>query len=712
MAALQALSGVVREIAELAADFLESRLQKVFDGAIARLLQREDALNPSDDERGARLAAHVLDASRDDCVEFFIRQFLTGFYETPGTRKRLPEATPSSQFDEVEVLNGDALDLSIAISTASSRSASKHKADLERLTPAFACGGTGSHLSVRSNPLSVFRITGAFMTAIGRLQLDVSVQRLLLDEFEDRVIASLGQLYTNATEAIGLSPDSGQRNIETLDITSQVTPSAASASPSEAAAGLAELRNLLQAHSEIEGGRQEVNGGGWAAASGRRGPILTSTMLADALSHLDLGDVEAANGGLVSLRELAVGALARTGADLNDVDDTARDVLQLLSLLFEHITSDEQVSIPMASQLSRLQIPALTVALVDDTLFENPDHVVRRVINRLAAVGIGWSGDSALVRRDPLYRAIDAIVTRIVVDCHSNPRAFDIAHEDLTEACFASAKRSSSIERRLTQKEQGRARVDSARAKAQEILNGRVFGLRLPPWVGGFISDGWAQVLVFVIVRFGQDSDLWREAEALFDEFLQLAQPASTQRDIAHRNNRVPYVLERFERWFELAGLDVVQSGRHLTTLSHGFADLTRYDETWVGQGSDYMVEEFEEIEVIELVPPDFASADTLPADLEPFLAALAPGTWFEMNVGDGGQRARCKLSMIFEQTRNYLFVDHRGMRVDEIPAARVARMIRDGRMLELKDDPVVERALDEMIAELKASIERGATRR
>jgi hypothetical protein len=63
---------------------------------------------------------------------------------------------------------------------------------------------------------------------------------------------------------------------------------------------------------------------------------------------------------------------------------------------------------------------------------------------------------------------------------------------------------------------------------------------------------------------------------------------------------------------------------------------------------------------------------------------------------------------MVFEQSGNHLFVDHRGFRVCELTAFEVRRLLEAGELRELQADPVVERAIDEMIAELKASLKAG----
>ncbi len=156
-----------------------------------------------------------------------------------------------------------------------------------------------------------------------------------------------------------------------------------------------------------------------------------------------------------------------------------------------------------------------------------------------------------------------------------------------------------------------------------------------------------------------------------------------------------------------MSGFHAAQAEEQIRDLYEGFEELAAYDRTWFEASSEYVVQELDEMEVVELVPADAAALPALEAGLEPLLDGLQAGTWVEF-VMNGEPRNRCKLSMVFEQSRNHLFVDHRGLKVCELTAKEVAEAMRDGVMRELKADPVVERALDDMITELRASIRTG----
>jgi len=703
----------LRDVAQQALDFLEPRLQRVFVQAVAGLEASAGSADSLEARRQNLESARFLETCADAVNEDFTAEFLRGFDPASQTgRRREGGSKPTGELGGAQVLNGDAFELSVAVSTVTSRSASQHKAYIDRITPALEAT-RGSAYSSRRNPLSVFRITGAFMSAVGRLQLDTSVQRLLLDEFEAQIINGLGGLYGDVCRTLRLdtrlhdeaeSAAAPDDDAVALHPAVDDDPGAAVSGCGAASAEFDELRLLIhgQPPSAAAGPSRGMSG------AGRGGPVISSAELLQALSAVQLDSGQFEPGQPIDLHAVAGSALADMGGELSQVDDVAQDTLQLVSLLFEHILHDESISLPLASLISRLQIPVLKVAMTDTTLFDDREHVVRRVINRLADVGLGWWGDTDQVRDDPLYQAIDRIVSSIVDGCHDDMGVFAQADAALDDTVSRSASRARSLEKRLTERESGKVKVTAARHAVQTLINSRASGLRLPDGVRGFIKQAWTQVMVYLCVRHGSRSSEWHEAAETLDELLALGQPAAREADLANRAEQLPFLFEHIEHWLHVAGFHTAQAEDQIRGLYDGFQELTEHDRAWFEADSEYVVQELDEMDVVELVPADTAMVPALNAELEPLLDGLHPGTWVEF-VMDGEPRNRCKLSLIFEQSRNHLFVDHRGLKVCELTATEVAEALRDGAMRELKADPLVERALDEMIAELRASM--GASR-
>ena len=63
-----------------------------------------------------------------------------------------------------------------------------------------------------------------------------------------------------------------------------------------------------------------------------------------------------------------------------------RQVVELLSRLFEAVLSDPRLPPQFRHVMARLQVSALRVALVDPAMLKMHDHAVWRLMNRIAAV--------------------------------------------------------------------------------------------------------------------------------------------------------------------------------------------------------------------------------------------------------------------------------------------------------------------------------------
>jgi hypothetical protein len=689
---------MVPSVAKHALAFLKPRVGRVFQLTKDALFETADVTESADEQRAAFEGAQCLHSHRDRLLERFSDEFLKGFDSHPAPSRRTAErVAESGALSHVELVNDEALDLSVAVSTVTSRSASRHKSHLDRIMPAL-----DQRLRTnRRNPLSVFRITGCFMTAVSTVQLDASIQRLLLGVFEREVIDNLGLMYGQVCEIlnIDLSADgatvTGQSHLQ--------APPGRPADPRRSTGGGAlefeALRDLMHRPGAA------WSPGGYSSGSAPAGSVSTREFVA-VLDGIDWDDLQR-SAGSADLYTLAGDALSRSGVQVGQVEEVAQDTLRLVSMLFEHLLKDDALSMPVVSLLSRLQIPVLKVALADPGLFDDHDHVVRRVINRLAGIGIGIWGDTERVRDDPLYQAIDRVVSRIVEDCHSDPAAFDFADQTLMEITDKHVGRAGTLEKRVNERESGRAKLRAARRVVQSVLNSRASGLRLPVEVSTFLRDDWAQVMVYLCIRHGTDSDPWQAAVVTLTDLLDLGQPAGRDHELTQRIEKLPSVLERVEHWMQVAGNSASTTEAHVSRLYDAIRGLQEQDEIWLNSASSYDVDELPEMNLIELVPADDDA--TLPGAESGATegAGLQPGVWVEF-VSGGQPRNRCKLSMVFEQSGNHLFVDHRGFRVCELTAFEVRRLLEAGELRELQADPVVERAIDEMIAELKASLKAG----
>jgi uncharacterized protein DUF1631 len=81
----------------------------------------------------------------------------------------------------------------------------------------------------------------------------------------------------------------------------------------------------------------------------------------------------------------------------------------------------------------------------------------------------------------------------------------------------------------------------------------------------------------------------------------------------------------------------------------------------------------------------------------------LSQGGWFEMNDPEGG-RYRCRLAAIIKSVDKYIFVNRNGMKVAEKNKVELASALRSGKLRQLDDGMLFDRALESVIGSLRQS--------
>ena len=131
------------------------------------------------------------------------------------------------------------------------------------------------------------------------------------------------------------------------------------------------------------------------------------------------------------------------GGITQQVSQLDEKTIDLIQMLFDAMTQDENVPEVIKSLLLRLQIPVIKSAMLDTEFFTNPHHPSRNLLNGLAETGTKISGDD-----DELVPQLEEIVDELVEsydqDVVSFQRAFDklnsTLHDEEVKARKAEAR--------------------------------------------------------------------------------------------------------------------------------------------------------------------------------------------------------------------------------------------------------------------------------
>lgn len=382
------------------------------------------------------------------------------------------------------------------------------------------------------------------------------------------------------------------------------------------------------------------------------------------------------------------------------VDAQSSDVIQLVTLLFDAIWRDETVPIPIKELIGRTQITVLKVALKDATFFDAEAHPVRVLLNELATAGITWTQTDKL-DNDLMYQKIKEIIKDLMANF-----AGDIDYVATLLEKFREFKAQQQIEAsggnaNLRDAEERKNRLGEIEEYAQRKIDERVLDVNLHPDVRNFLNNYFHKFLVQVVLREGPGGISWRPVMNTIDVLLWTVQKERQKGDLERfvkvnkrlRTNLAKALsvarIEEEETERVLAALQVVQEQSFQTggKTPSSSATTTSVAEPDASSNADQsnsdqmdLPEDDEHLQEVDQYPI---------------------GLWFEFQ---GAQDAtiRCTLAAKIETIEKFVFVNSQGVKVIEKSRMGLARELKAGTVKVICDGPLIDRAIETVIAQLR----------
>jgi hypothetical protein len=396
---------------------------------------------------------------------------------------------------------------------------------------------------------------------------------------------------------------------------------------------------------------------------------------------------------------------APTGVSLLDRDEQG---LMLVGMLFDVLLDQGRFSDEIRQRLSLLVFPYARVALSDQRVFAHKAHPARRLLNALAEACDGNTGDTA-ADRDILQHATTTI-DRVLAVQGADTDEFTRLEEQLRAHLEQRARRSAVAERRSTETQRGRERLDEARRDAEMELASLVAGRPAPRAIAEFLRSNWTHHLTMVALREGVDSDAYRRARAA-GVSLWLAMLA------CESGAAVPDSLDQtLSPVLSSGGMDAEAARPVLSGIRTALASLRpgpRPAAAPIPAGEE---DPATPLEVIS-ADPDHApatlkseiagDADSLRlslGDASPCsealqaVRAMQAGTWVDI-VDDDGALHAAKLSWVSPISERRLFVNRRGLRLCTLSPEEMAVLSGLDRLRVHAAATPVERALTDVVS-------------
>ncbi len=440
--------------------------------------------------------------------------------------------------------------------------------------------------------------------------------------------------------------------------------------------------------------------------------------LDELLQHLPEPPTGANDGAAAVAKRLTMHRAALVASTSTTTD---RQVIELMSRVFDALVADRQVQAAFRAVLARLQVSALRVALADPQVLGSSRHAVWALLDRIgqASVLLPQAGDP---RGAALLLCCQTLAEELARAGAPDTTLYRSAGDRLD--MFLS-------EQLQAQLHAAQAAIEALqRAERRELLEhtlsqrlvDQMVPLRTSPTVRRFVTGAWAQVLAEAMLRYGEQAEPTRGYIKLVDELLWSVQlpdhPQSRQRLLS----LLPTLLQRLRAGMALINLPAAEQQAVLNELMTIHTEALRPGAR--SSTAALTPEEIVQRMRDEVLPPttghgafgdsviDLSSMETVPADVlqtQPLSdEADDPAQRVEaLRAGDAarlflrGRWARVQLLWRSDRSLYFLFSDDVPGRTHSVTRRALERLGSAGLMLPLEDKTLVQRATDSLMREL-----------
>lgn len=676
-------------------------------------------------------AMREIRVNREGTAKRFLHQVGIAFAHL-ADRERFGSA-PSKEHSNVNLslVEGDDLEIDLAKTTMISSARALFNDDLYHLTARLNELLPLLDIDENSNPLDPEQLTKAFIIACQeQLHINIKARLIVFKLFEKHVLKQLGHIYHDANQVLieaGLLPElarSVKKHAPQMPATSLddlaaqgANPNALLSRPQPQAApffmGQEALGLLLAAVRQSSSGSPAGNAMpaiNCFIFTSNPGPVMSGQELATRLSQSQpVVEEKIAQAPRNVIGDIVSDLLASNDPELpHALDQGDENVINLVALFFDQILADDNLPSVVQSLICRLQIPILRMAIKDNSFFDNPEHPARLLVNSLCSAGLELD-DSRPLDKDPAYKKMLDVVQHICAHQQQDESIFAEARAQLVDLLEKEKRKSGLVEQRTVQAEEGQYRMLQARLVAQNLIYEKIKDQALPDDISEFLCGQWLQVLVFLHLRFGEDSAQWMGAEQSIIDLVWLSHDHKDQRSQQRRERMLPELLDRLDQGLEGVMTDAVERNQLVDKLEtilkavgakqlddRQFHSLTSLQKEELGRGESAQ-KSWQEMSVIER---QMARHEELFNQYYVEAKEMPIGTWI-IYADETGRLQRCKLSSKIDSD-TYLFVNRLGFKVLEKTRKRLALDLQNGKARVINTQPFFDRMMTLIVNRLE----------
>lgn len=456
-------------------------------------------------------------------------------------------------------------------------------------------------------------------------------------------------------------------------------------------------------------------------------PMVVSNEFLASLKQLQALPVASEAGLTNTVRLARESEAARAASPLDAI------TMDIVATLFDMIFDDAKVADSVKAMVSRLQIPVLKVAMLDQSFFAERNHPARRFLDSISGISIRWG--SEVNPGDPFYRKLSELIERIQAGFDEDVGIFGTALQELNEFVnsheMAEMANDEVLAEHVQQQAEERrqqleldARRKLAAEEAAEVALLPLLAEKLPLPITEFLQLQWRAVLVRLALDEGLESKLFATAGRVAAALAWSVTPKKSQEDQQRLTQMLPQLISALHQGLDRLHVETESRQPLFDTLvtlhtaalhadkrtlrkapSLDFTQVAAADQPAITETSlqvDKYIEAGVEIENVALVEPVVAAGTSVQSN--PWLRRvklLVRGDWVEFI--DEGVARRERLTWLSPQRTLYLFSNHATQCAISITPEALAHRLQNAtaHLIEM-DEPLFERALDGAIKALE----------
>lgn len=673
---------------------------------------------------------------RDAILQRFAVNIRVNFDELTGV---VPKSVNVLDYGSLSLVEEDDLEAIIAmegmISHARNCDISEYLSFTTRLDTMFY----GTRIDESNNPMDPEQIGEAFKESVRPLDMTALESLITFRKFNRSVFHNLEKVLMEANTLLidnGVLPDldmaarsrSEQINKRSarpqkVDPTDRAFSTAAAGSVASQS-GEQQLLSVMQKllHSIPEQGSGGQLTGAQVAAAGipakgmqpgmmvgkQRLEVIANEQLFSLLNKLQSPDKPASAGeGVQATSEPqnlteSVGQLLEneSSADtLRAIDSNSSDIINLVTFLYEEIWNDKTVPIAIKELVGRTQITVLKIALKDPAFFDSQEHPARALLNEIANAGISWSASEKL-EKNPVYEKMQALVATVVREYKGDLSIIETLLADFIAFKDAHELSHKASEKQLSSEEERKNRLSEVEQYAAHKIAERILDPGIDAFVKEFLQTYFHKFVVQVVLREGPGGISWRPVMNTIDVLLWTVSADKQEGDLKRFVKVNPRLLLNLGKALEVAGVEKAEADEALSKLRHVQEACFKNPVTSGEGGQEDTSSEAADTEAAQTAKP---VRKNLPPDDEHLLEVsnYPIGIWLEFEV-EGGQNIRCTLAAKIDTIEKYVFVNGQGVKVIAKSKMSLARELKAGTIKVICEAPLVDRAMESVIARLR----------